>query len=127
MSGIWLSEEDVIKFKGDHVESEHKNAMVTQLQFRKFWGARGRKKSFNNRLEVKHNYTVLELQENLIDIIQLNKELENENEETTSITYRPIDQVSIEIKKAKEAFGLKLEEKKKYSLTTTTKPSPRIQ
>ncbi|XP_062619841.1 uncharacterized protein LOC134281392 [Saccostrea cucullata] len=116
LGGLWVSKDEVLIFKEKNRDKSgnfFKDAFTTQLQFRKqVLGSKGPKEKF--QLQVKgHQFTVEELEENLIDIITLNEELENEIVEERSIQYKPLDQVSQNIKLAKEKLVLKLEENRK--------------
>ena len=91
--GIWTSPNDVSNFKQMQGQGQVslKDAIVLQLQFRKtVLGSKGPREKFQQSSKGKP-YTLAELEQNLLDIIDINKENESPDADQNSNTLSYFD------------------------------------
>lgn len=114
LGGLWLSADDVEKYKvsirTDGKKDMLREAIITQLQFRKqVLNSKGPKDKFQQQTKG-HQYTVSELENNLKDIIDTNKNQETEEVSDNTLKYKSLDEINVNIESAKCKLAKKLEE-----------------
>jgi hypothetical protein len=127
---LWLSQEDIeiYKTKVDNKENYIKDAIITQLNFRRsVLGSKGQKELFQQSTKGTQ-YTLEQLESNLMQIIYTNLDQEvTDNTEKQTLHYKPITEAQENISKSKQSFAAKLSENRKkiaiqQQLTLLAKP-----
>ena len=113
IGGLWLSQEDIeiYKTKVDNNKNCIKEAIITQLNFRRsVLGSKGQKELFQQSTKGTQ-YTLEQLESNLMQIIHTNLDQEvTDNTENQTLHYKPITEAQENISKAKQSFAAKLSE-----------------
>ncbi|KAK3084697.1 hypothetical protein FSP39_017634 [Pinctada imbricata] len=112
VGGVWTCPGDIEHFKTSQGRVTLKEAIITQLQFRKtVLGSKGPREKFQQSLKG-NPYSLSQLEQNLLDIIEINKENESlENaDNSNSLSYFSEEQVQENIKEAKLKLSQKLRE-----------------
>ena len=112
IGGLWTDVQDINDFKvGDRTDALLKDAIITQLQFRRtVLGSKGPKQKFQQSAQGKH-FSLFELEQTLKDIIILNKDQEvADDDDKLKLQYFPTDEAEANIMSAKVSLGSKLQE-----------------
>ncbi|MES9880650.1 MAG: hypothetical protein ABW185_07190 [Sedimenticola sp.] len=110
IGGLWLSEEDINVRKESLTKGEYKDAIISQLQFRKkVLHSKGPKEKFQQVCKGK-TYSIEELEENLRHILVINAEEENEEEEQPHLSYIDVEEAAQKIEASKSSLVRKIKE-----------------
>lgn len=110
LGGLWLTEEDVFIFKNKVHRNYYKDAIISQLQFRKnVIHSKGPKEKFQQVCKGR-SFSVDELEQNLIDILRLNAEEENDSETPPGLEYIDLDIAKRKLSESKNDLAKKVRE-----------------
>ncbi|XP_052280527.1 uncharacterized protein LOC127878134 [Dreissena polymorpha] len=108
LGGLWLTEEDLFQYKSKAQHNEYKDALISQLQFRKnVIHSKGPNEKFQQVCKGR-SFSVDDLERNLIDIIRLNADEETDVEILPALQYINIDTAKSKLNESKNALALKI-------------------